>query len=193
MDLLAKNLHFIFLAYALWIGNEYYVVQSEALVEAEARKISIESKLSKVEKQLEKVKSFEEDMEQSQKRVQDVVEKIKTIQTQLPSEILDTEINGRFTDYSDQLKMVKANPSPGAEKNNNFYISKEYNFDAQGTFLQFLIFFEKLSNSERILNVKYLRIKTSEDGDKRSRFQLVDLTTTVEAYKYNADYNPRAN
>lgn len=193
IDIVVKNIHFLFLAYAIFIGVEYQEVSEEKLVSAKDQLEAMESKITKVERDLKEVKQFEDDREKSMERVQQVVDQIKTIQKQLPSEIRDAEVNGKLTEFSRTLKMLNPNPSPSTEVNQNFYISKDYNFDVQGTYLQFLIFYEKLENlakNGRILNVKYLRMKGSTEGDPRSRFQLLDLTSTVEAYKYNESYDP---
>ena len=193
IDIIVKNIHFLFLAYAIFLGVEYQEVSEEKLVSAKDQLEVMEAKITKVERELKEVKQFEDDREKSMERVQQVVDQIKTIQKQLPSEIRDAEVNGKLTEFSRTLKMLNPNPSPKTEVNQNFYISKDYNFDVQGTYLQFLIFYEKLENlakNGRILNVKYLRMKGSTEGDPRSRFQLLDLTTTVEAYKYNESYDP---
>ncbi len=77
--------------------------------------------------------------------------------------------------------------SPGKETNNGFYFNKEYSFAAKGTFLQSLIFFESLANAERILNVKTVKISHDEEQN-RSRFQIVNLETTVESFRYNTSH-----
>lgn len=194
IDIIVKNIHFVFLAYAVWIGYEYQEASEAKLIAAKDQLSVIEVKITKVERELKEVKQFEADREESIKRVEIVANQIKTIQRQLPSEIRDTEVNGQLSEISNKLKMINPNPSPRNEVDQGFYISKDYNFDVQGTFLQFWIFYEqleKLARRNRILNVKYLRMKVSESGDPRSQFQLLDLTTTVEAYKYNESYDPK--
>lgn len=144
-------------------------------------------------KELAEVKRFEQNLEDSKRRVEDVLKQIETVQKQLPAEINDTEVNGTLSGIATGLKMLDPAPRPKAEVNNNFYFSKEYNFDVQGTFLQGLIFFEKLENlsSEgRILNVKYVRFSESKAGDARSRFKILNLSSVVEAFRYNPNYRP---
>ena len=50
-----------------------------------------------------------------------------------------------------------------------------------------LIFFERLSNRERIFNISKLSVQNSSDKQK-GRFQLVNMDAKLEAYMYNKDY-----
>ena len=47
---------------------------------------------------------------------------------------------------------------PRLEEQQTYFISKDYSVKASGTFLQFLIFFERIGNSTRIYNVKSLKL-----------------------------------
>ena len=150
-------------------------------------------KFKRAQKELEEVKRFAENLEESKKIVKDVVARIETVQKQLPPDIIDTEVNETLSKIATGLKMKDPTPSAKTEVVNDFYISKDFNFDVKGTFLQGLIFFgelNKLSNNGRILNVKYLRFSESDEGDPRSRFKILNLNTTLEAFKYNPSYKP---
>ena len=50
-----------------------------------------------------------------------------------------------------------------------------------------LIFFEKIGASERLLNIKSVEIRRSEEK-QRGRFQLINANVTIEAYRYNKDH-----
>lgn len=197
IDQITKNIHFLLLAYALFLGYEHSDMLTSKILAADSELEVQQIKLRKKQKELKGVKKFEANLDQSKKRVQEVLKKIETIQEQLPSDIRDTEVSGKLTEFAMDLKMKNPSPSPKLEVDNKFYISKEYNFDAEGTFLQFLIFYEKLDNLSkggRILNVKYLRMKPLDKEQSRngaSRFKILSLSTTLEAYRYNKNYNPR--
>lgn len=193
MDILVKNLHFLFLAYAIFLG---YTLQAELdgkLTELKESNESLDSIIVREKRSLADVKKFGANLEKSKKRVGEVIVKIEKVQRQLPSTISDAEINDKLLSITNDLKILTPNSlQPRMEENNKFYYSKAFNFDIQGTFLQFLIFFEKLdimASNGRILNIKYLKMKVSESGDDRSRFKLLDLTTEVEAYRYNQDFD----
>jgi Tfp pilus assembly protein PilO len=194
IDQLTKSIHILFLFYAGYLAYDHQILQEAKLVDVTNQFDANKIKLTRVERDLKEVKTFEENLEQSKKRVQEVVEKIETIQRQLPSEIKDAQVNGTLEEFSRKLKIINPTPVPKEEINHKFYISKDYNFDAEGTYLQFLIFFEKLETlalNGRILNVKYVRLRTNKEADPRSRFQILNMSTTLEAYKYNTDFDMR--
>ena len=180
------------LAWAFYSGYEVYNENSVKIEGVKERNQIQRAKLKKTERQLKQVKKFQENLEESKSRVKEVVEKISEMQKQLPSDIKDIEVTGKLTDFATMLKMVNPEVTPAVEVNRNFYFSKDYNLDMQGTYLQALIFFEKLENlskQDRILNVKYLKLSVSESADSRSRFKILDQTTTLEAYRYNEYYD----
>lgn len=194
IDQLTKNLHILFLFYAGYIAYFHQIDLETKLTDAISQADAGKVKLSRIERDLKEVKSFEENLEESKRRVREVVKKIETIQRQLPSEIKDAQVNGKLEEFSNSLKIINPTPVPRDEVNNKFYISKDYNFDAKGTYLQFLILFEKLEDlamDGRILNVKYVRLQTDTEADPRSRFQILNLSTTLEAYRYNTDFDMR--
>lgn len=192
MNLLLPYLHILLLAWAFYSGYEVYNENSVKIEGVKERNQIQRAKLKKTERQLKQVKKFQENLEESKSRVKEVVEKISEMQKQLPSDIKDIEVTGKLTDFATMLKMVNPEVTPAVEVNRNFYFSKDYNLDMQGTYLQALIFFEKLENlskQDRILNVKYLKLSVSESADSRSRFKILDQTTTLEAYRYNEYYD----
>lgn len=190
-DILIKNLHIFIFIYTAFINYELY---EQKVVEIEALKgqiASAEARLTRSKTELAKVDQFNKDLAASRQRVKEVVEEIEKVQKQLPSEINDTEVQQLLTGITAELRMKDPNMSPKNETPNGFYFSKEYDFSASATFLQSLIFFEKLENlskSNRILNVKYVRIFDDPESDKRSQFRGLKLATNVESYRYNASY-----
>lgn len=190
-DILTKNIHIFLFLYTAYNIFTIYEEKSVELLTKGKQLVSAERKLKNSKKDLAKIDQFNKDLEASRERVKEVVKEIKKVQLQLPSEINDTEVQGILTDISSDLKMASPETKPREEIPHGFYFSKEYIFDAKGTFLQYLIFFEKLeklSKSGRILNVKYLRISEDKKSDKRSRFRTLKLTTNVESFRYNPSY-----
>lgn len=193
MDAFVKNFHIIFFAYAVMIGLEKYEIRDVELTQASNALEAAKKIAESTARDLKQVIQFKADLTKSKRRVQEVVENIERIQKQLPSQIIDADVNDRLVEFSNALKMIDPSPAPKEEVNHNFYISKEFSFGAKGTFLQFLVFFEqleKLAKKGRILNVKNVLIKKAKDADPRSRFKILELEATVEAYKYNNNFNP---
>jgi len=190
-DFFLKNIHMFIIIYA---GYNLFMIYEEkelALVASMQGKSTAQAKLKKSKASLEEVDRFNKNLEESRKRVKGVVENIKKIQRQLPSEINDSDVQGILEGISNTLKMKEMELKPKTENSHDFYFSKDYLYDSKGTFLQGLILFEKLeelSKTGRILNVKYVRMTLDKDADSRSRFKVLNLSTVVESYRYNPSY-----
>ncbi|MAZ48776.1 MAG: hypothetical protein CME65_09440 [Halobacteriovoraceae bacterium] len=193
IDFFVKYFWVFILAYAGFLGMERWDLKEQELLSQKSLNDALPPKFKRAKKELEDVKRFAENLEESRQAVAEVVARIETVQKQLPPDIIDTKVNETLSNLAMGLKMKDPTPSAKNEVVKDFYISKDFNFDVKGTFLQGLIFFgelDKLSKGGRILNVKYLRFSESEDGDPRSRFKILNLSTTLEAFKYNPNYKP---
>lgn len=190
-DQLLKHCHWFIISYAIFGLHSIYETKTEEIITTQEQIPSLEIKVNRIKKKLAQINQFKEDLAKSEERVKAVVEQIEKIQKQLPTQINDTEVQEIMTNMSSDLKILEPNTSPLAETDNGFYFAKNYKYTARGTFLQFLIMFEKLevlASKDRILNVKELKLTVSENSDKKSRFQILDFDTTVESFRYNPNY-----
>ena len=192
-DILIKNIHFFILIYTAFINYEIYEEKSQEVITQQGILDSAEVRLKKSTADLAKVDQFNKDLKASKARVSAVVKEIEKVQRQLPSEIRDAEVQGILADITGDLRMLNPESAPKDEVDQGFYFSKEFEFRVKGTFLQSLIFYEKLENLSkvgRILNVRNLKIGEDPDADKRSRFKTLVLQTVVESFRYNPNYRP---
>jgi Tfp pilus assembly protein PilO len=190
-EMLVRNFHWFIIAYAglgLW---NIYEEKTINLENSEQLAPAVVTKIQRAKNQIKKIERFKKNLSKSKERVQEVVKQIEKVQKQLPSDVNDTEVQSLIGDIAKKLKMVDPSPSPAQEQNNGFYFSKEYNFEAKGTFLQSIIFFENLKNSERILNVKSFDIRLDESMAK-SRFPILTIKTVVESFRYNNSYREKS-
>lgn len=186
-DLLIKNLHWFFVAYA--VNNLFimYTEKDEQLQNLKNTTPTIQSKITREKRNLAQIEDFKKNLSKTKERVLEVVKQIEKTQRQLPADVKDTEVQELLGGIANKLRMKDVQQSPGKEENNGFYFNKEYSFIAKGTFLQSLIFFESLSKAERILNVKKVKVE-QDDSENRSRFQIVKMETTVESFRYNSSH-----
>lgn len=190
-DKLVENLHWMIILYAAW---GLFTLYEEKEVELEASAVSIpviESKIARSKAKLKQIETFKKNLSQSKVRVQEVVKQIEKVQKQLPSDVNDTEVESLIGDIANNLKIKETQPSPDRETNNGFYFAKDYKLTGYGTFIQFLIFFENLEKTERILNVKGVELAYDDDKTK-GRFPIVNLTATIESFRYNTQYKERS-
>ncbi len=188
---LVKNLHWFIILYACW-GLFVIYEEKEAQLETSAVSIPvITAKITRSKAKLRQIETFKKNLSQSKERVQEVVKQIEKVQKQLPSDVNDTEVESLIGDIANNLKIKEPQPSPDKETNNGFYFAKDYRLTGYGTFIQFLIFFENLEKTERILNVKSLEL-VYDESKTRGRFPIVNLTAIIESYRYNTEYTERS-
>ena len=188
---LLKNLHWMIIAYAGFTLFTIYEEKEQVYQDLVTRTPALKNKIQREKTKLAQIEEFKKNLSATKERVQEVVRQIEKVQKQLPTDVNDTQVQEVLGGYASELRMKEPLQAPGEEKNHGFYFAKEYSFEGKGTFLQALIFFENLAKADRILNVKNVKIKHS-NLDNRSRFQIIDLQTTVESFRYNKNYEEKS-
>ncbi len=187
MNALVANLHFLYIAYLAYGIYGDWELHSEAIAGLKNQQNGEEQKIVTLKKRIKKIKEYEENVAKSKARVEQVAVQIKEIQKQLPDETSDTKIMGAFTTEASLLNLQEPLPSAMSEALHDFYYSKSYRLGFKGTFLQSLVFFERLADNDRLFNVKQLMIKRPEEGNK-GRFLILDVNATIETFRYNPNY-----
>ena len=182
-----SNLHFFIILYALygmWILFDEHSIKMEEL---NNQFPLVQSEIETTKKKVKEIQEFVKKTEESKIRVEEVAKNIEAAQKQLPAEINDNQILTFFNQEISSLNIKDPNIVPGSEKPSTYFISKEYNLKAKGTFLQLMIFFERIGNATRIYNVKNLKLTNSEPN-QRGRFQMISGESVIEAFRFNPDF-----
>jgi len=182
-----ENLHVFIVLYALygiWLKyDEHTVAYEETIAQFEPLRIEIQNNTKKVSE----IEEFQKRTEESKVRVEEVAKNIELVQKQLPAETNDSQIITAFNQEIESLNIKDTTIVPQSETASMYYISKPYAVKANGTFLQFLVFFERIANATRIYNVTDLVIRNTSDS-QRGRFQVISLETKIEAFRFNPDF-----
>lgn len=184
--LLAK-LHWIIMAYAAW---SIYTLWDQHQTTAQAIAVQvpeIESEITKSKKRLEDINDYRRDIESSRKNVEEVFKNIEKVQRQLPAEVNDIAILDFLAREGRSVNIQDLEPTPLPEASHGFYIAKPYEIRGEGTFLQFLVFMERLAAAERLFNIPSFKL-TSADSTQKGRFKVITLKAVVETFKYNAGH-----
>lgn len=184
---LFKNIHWLIILYYAGGMALQYEEKSLALQQTSQQVEVIEVNIRKAEREKRQLQDFQQDIDEARNRVELVAQEVERIQRQLPSEISDTENLSIIRKAAEDINIKEISLNPGAERSQGFYFIKEYEFSGKGTFLQFLIFFERIGESQRILNINSVNLIRSA-VEQRGRFQLIDVKATIEAYRYNQDH-----
>ncbi len=184
---LIANIHVFFLLYGLYGFYEQYMAH-----EAEYNSISneapdIERNIEKNQQKVKEVKEFIKKADEYKVRVEEVAKTIESVQRQLPAEINDSQILTFFQEEMKTLNIKDPSISPGNETKSSYFITRDYKLKATGTFLQFLVFLERVGNASRIYNIQNFKLSTV-DASKRGRFQVVNAEATIQAYRYNPEF-----
>jgi Tfp pilus assembly protein PilO len=182
---LLSKLHLIFFLYGAWSIWEIYSTHTQAMEEIITQKPTIEEEIKKSRQKLSQIDEFRKNVEQSKNRVQEVFSNIDRVQRQLPAEINDIEVLDFLSREGRTLNMPEIEPNPLIEQPMGFYISKQYGIKARGTFLQFVVFLERLNSAERLFNVRSFKIE-APTGEQKGRFQVVNFDGVIDTYKYNS-------
>lgn len=189
-DLINKiipNIHWFILIYGLygvWVTWDEHMV---AMEEIETRGSGIDQEIANAEKKLKEIQEFSKKTDEYKTRVEEVARNIEAVQKQLPAETNDSQILTFFQGEINALNIKDANFTPGREDKGSYYISKDYSLKGTGTFLQFLIFFERIGNADRIYNIKEFKL-INNNPNQKGRFQLITGEGVIQAFRFNPDF-----
>lgn len=182
-----SNVHYLILIYGLYGAWESFDAHSIRMSELDTQFPAIQAEIVTNQKKVKEIQEFVKKAEESKVRVEEVAKNIESAQKQLPAEINDNQILTFFNQEISSLNIKDTQIVPGRETTSTYFISKEYMVKGKGTFLQFLIFLERIGNATRIYNVKTLKL-TNADPIQRGRFQLISGEGIIEAFRFNPDF-----
>lgn len=181
---LIANIHWFILLYGLYSGYLLYDEHTIQLAEIVERGSGLEEEIEKAKKKVKEIKEFAKKTDEYKLRVEEVAKNIESVQKQLPAETNDSQILTYFQSEINSLNIKDANFVPGSEESSTYFISKDYTLKGKGTFLQFLIFLERIGRADRIYNIKELKLFSVDQGQK-GRFQIISGEGIIQAYRFN--------
>ncbi|MCB9060384.1 MAG: type 4a pilus biogenesis protein PilO [Halobacteriovoraceae bacterium] len=187
LDKIISKLHLVVLVLIVMNVLEMFEGQKNRKEEIQKLIVSQEKIIQRLTKEKAKITDYNSDIENWKEKINDVAERVENLKKKLPSRTLDTENQAIIKGISEKLNIRKSSIRPTGEIPKGFYFIKNYSFSGEGTFLQFLIFFEKIALSERLLNVSTLNF-VSPEGRQKGRFQIVKAEAVIEAYRYNPSH-----
>lgn len=181
------NLHWLLLLYGLYGGWTFYDEHTLQMEEIINRGSGLDQEIVNAQKKVREIQEFVRKTEEYKVRVEEVAKNIESVQKQLPAETNDSQILSFFQQEINSLNLKDASLSPGGKETSVYFIGKDYSLKAKGTFLQFLIFLERIGTADRIYNIKSLKLSSSNDVQK-GRFQVIEGEAIVQAYRFNPDF-----
>ena len=184
--LLLKNFHFVIVAVALFYRFGDYTEYRSRAEHKESNIPVVMKNIAKLKKRVELLDGFLSDLEESKKQLDDIKKEIEQVQQQLPEDIRDTDLLELFSQEANLMNIRDVFLKPKTENKKGIYITKEYELKATGTYLQFLVYFERLEKNPRLIDISEMEMVSSKSKDNRGRFQLLDLTAKIEVFRYDS-------
>jgi Tfp pilus assembly protein PilO len=181
------SLHVFIILYGLYSTFLLWDDHNTRFTELEQQFPGVQQELESNKVKVKEIQEFVKRTEESKVRVEEVAKNIEAAQKQLPADINDNQILTFFTEEINTLNIKDPSIIPGTETPNTYFISKDYAVKAKGTFLQFLVFFERIGNATRIYNIKNLKLVSTSDSN-RGRFQMITADAVIEAFRYNPEF-----
>ena len=191
MSKVIKLIPWLIIAYTFWQGYLIYEEFSSKKTSLQEQISLIKRKINKSKARRRNIKSYRKDVASAKSNIGKITKALEDIQKKLPQQKDDAKIFEFFRNLASGLLIKDVSFSPSIENNKGFYIEKNYNFSAKGTYLQFLLFFEKIARTERLFNIKnvsFTRFKTKKQG----YFQTINAAVSIESYRYNPDHKEKS-
>lgn len=191
MDKLLGNLHIALIALVLYFGWLSFSEFSEQLEQKQMEAEGLSISLSAQKEKLGEIEVYKNNLERSRQKLKEVREQILLVQEKLPSEKDQTGLLDFLSDQADRLKLDETSFKPLEEINRELYFIERYEVQGVGTFQQFLVYLEKMSEQTRVYNIDFMEMRpvASEDdleATKRSRkFQILETRIVIETYRFN--------
>lgn len=187
LNKIIASIHWVVVGLGLWNIWFIYEDHSVQIEEVLSRETQIESEIGEKKKSLEEIKDYVRKADEFKARIEQVAKNIESTQRQLPQETNDDKIISFLKSEMGLLNIKEGSVISNQEQKSNYYISKDFSLKAEGTFLQFLVFFERLKEQDRIYSIKELKIINSNDKQK-GRFKMLSFQGVIQAYRYNPDF-----
>lgn len=184
---LLANVHIFLLLYGLFGLYTQYEEHTLAVEQVDSQFAPIQAEIAKNEAKVKEIGEFIKKADEYKVRVEEVAKNIESVQKQLPAETNDSQILTFFQGEMATLNIKDPTLIPGSEEKSTYIISRDYSLKANGTFLQFLIFLERIGTADRIYNTKSLKLTVNEQKNK-GRFQVVSGDITIQAYRFNPEF-----
>lgn len=184
---LIANAHVLLFLYGVYGAYTLYDEHNIRLTEIQNQSLSLDGEIEQNQRKVKEIQEFSKKTDEYKVRVEEVAKNIEAVQKQLPAETNDTQILGFFQTEMSALNIKDSNFTPGREDKSTYFVSKEYSLKAKGTFLQFLIFLERIGTADRIYNIKTLKLE-SLNAPQKGRFQIISGEGVIQAFRFNPDF-----
>lgn len=177
--------HWAILIYFGFMIHENYVEHEEMMEGLNSSKDGIQGQLRRLKENKKLLDTAVSDVDKIKRDIEHMNEEIKKLQERLPPGASPRETVVMFKGIAENINMKEVDIRPEGNDDREGYSVNRYEFNSVATFLQTLIFFEKIQDTQRIFNVDSVIIEMAEQQEKRGRFQFVKTYAMLESFYQN--------
>ena len=184
---LFKALPFLILFYGGFNCYTFFTEHEESNAMLTQQLEAADAQLAKIKKKVASIKQNEDKLREYEAKISEVRSQIEDLKTRMPSESDQTAVLQELTNTAQELNLkdVTFNPVPKADR--GMYLINTITLSGKGTYLQFLILFEKIKASKRFFNVDNFQLVESP-SDNKGRFIFVNVKADLQTFEYNQNY-----
>ena len=142
---LFKMLPWLIIVYGIFNCYTLFTEHDESSSMLQQQLDAADVQLVKIKKKVASIKQNEEKLKEYESRISEVRKQVEQLKIQMPSESDQTAVLQELTNIAQELNLkdVTFNPSPKVDR--GMYLINTISLSGKGTYLQFLILFEKKS------------------------------------------------
>lgn len=171
----------------LFGGFNVYTLYTEHVEAEEQLKQQLdtaETQLIKTKKKVAGIKQNEDKLREYEAKLSEVKKQIDELKTKMPTEAERTAVLQELTNTAQELNLKEVTFNPVPKNDKGVYFVNSISLSGKGTYLQFLILFEKVQSSKRFFNVDNFTLSESP-GDVKGRFIFVNVKADLQTFEYN--------
>jgi Tfp pilus assembly protein PilO len=184
VNVLVKRIPILLSLYVGFLCVEEYQKILENKENLESRINPMEVNLLKKRKTVQDLKKYFKDIDEAKEKISIVANEFSKIQEKLPSEFDVSKFLADLKDSADRILINRVNFSPKDEKDMGFYYSRMIQVEMTATFLQMIVFLERIQNMKELINVENIRVSEVNE-EQKGRYQLVSSVIKLETYRFN--------
>lgn len=182
-DLLFKYIHIFIFLYGAWdifgIHDEFLVQQEQLQGQLDAQKAQLE----KAQLRVKRIDDNQQKIAEYESALQKLESEFETLKIKMPPRSDQPKILQDLSTVARDLniKTIVFNPLPS--ENRTDYVVNKVELSGKGTFLQFLLYLEQISKSERFFYIDQVLMTKSADQQK-GRFVFVETKSVIQTFEH---------
>jgi Tfp pilus assembly protein PilO len=177
---------------ALLSAYYYFTLDQSEIENRKSSIVELQSQIVQHKAKIEEAKKFELEFEQRKKGYATTVAKLQEMQGALPKQFFLPDLLNDIVGETKRvdLDVTSVSPDPKEEKK-ELYSTLGVNLEARGSFLQFLVFLDRLATMKRLVGVA--SIVLDRDGEStimvdgsRVPFPALRAKIRIVAYRYGS-------